>query len=242
MELSEYRQMHEQEQTYWWHIGRREILRRVLAKWLPPDGDKQILDIGCGTGINYKWLKEWGKVTGVDSSQEALNYCLGQHAYDTLSRVNGINLGLTSQFDLVVAFDVLEHIESDETALQSWWQAIKPDGQLMITVPAYQWLWSAHDQALHHYRRYSVGELKAKLRKAGFAIQFISPFFWFTFPVVVLVRWFTKGTKPKTSYISTTSRMDKSLINFSRIEADYLVSGGHFPWGSSILVIGKKHV
>ena len=240
MELAEYEQMHKQEQNYWWHIGRREILRRVLAKWLSPQDNKQVLDIGCGTGINYWWLKEWGEVTGVDSSPEALNYCRQQQAYDALVQIDGTNLELPDKFDLAVAFDVLEHITEDETALKSWWQAIKLGGYLMITVPAYQWLWSAHDQALHHYRRYSVGELKTKFRKAGFTIQFISPFFFFTFPVVVLVRLFTKGTKPKTSYIATTSRMDKVLINLSRIEADYLVDGGHFPWGSSILVIARK--
>ncbi len=242
MELAEYGQMEKQERNYWWHIGRREVLQKVLARHLPAGGQLEILDIGCGTGINYWWLKKWGRVTGVDPSPEALAFCRQQHAYDELIQIDGTDLGISGQSDLAVAFDVLEHIEDDRSALRSWRQALKPGGILMLTVPAYQWLWSAHDKALHHFRRYSVGELRIKLREAGFRVQFISPFFFFAFPVVMLVRLLTKGAPPKTSYVATSSLADKLLIGLSRLEANYLSKGKKFPWGSSIVVVARKNV
>ena len=240
MELAEYTRMHEQEQSYWWHIGRRAVLGSVLARWLPPMNNLSILDIGCGTGINYWWLKNWGRVVGVDPSPEALAFSRAQGAYDELFQIDGTALNRHNEFDLAVAFDVLEHIEDDLAALKSWHQAIKPGGFLMLTVPAYQWLWSAHDKALHHCRRYSPMALRRKLRAAGFEIKFISPFFFFTFPMLVLVRLLTKTARPKTSYVATSSFTDKMLISLSRLEAKYLAKKRGFPWGSSIIVVAQK--
>jgi len=240
MELSEYAQMERQEQDYWWHVGRRAVLTTVLSAQLPPTGKLVVLDVGCGTGINYSWLKQWGKVTGLDTSPEALQYCRDKHVYDELVQTDGIHLPLQHQFDMVTAFDVLEHIPDDLGALQNWFFALKPNGYIVITVPAYQWLFSAHDKALHHQRRYSSRELKNKFEQAGFTIKFISPFFFFTFPIVVLVRLFTKKSKPKTSYVATSSGLSKFLINLSGSEAKFLARGDQLPWGSSILVLAQK--
>ncbi|MFA5009623.1 MAG: class I SAM-dependent methyltransferase [Patescibacteria group bacterium] len=240
MELSEYAQMERQEQHYWWHVGRREVLHRVLAVQLPPMGKLEVLDIGCGTGINYIWLKQWGRVIGLDPSPEALAYCREHHAYDELVQADGTNLPFRGQFDLITAFDVLEHTVDDINALQNWHIALKPNGYVFITVPAYQWLFSAHDQALHHRRRYSSRELRDKLEQAGFKIKFISPFFWFTFPIVMLVRLFTKQAKPKTSYVDTPSLLGRYLIGLSGAEAKFLAEGNQLPWGSSILIFAEK--
>jgi SAM-dependent methyltransferase len=240
MELSEYAQMEKQEKGYWWHIGRREVLIRVLSKHVSPSGNLAILDVGCGTGINYGWLRQWGKVTGLDTSPEALQYCQTKQVYDELVQTDGTHLQFQNQFDLVTAFDVLEHIPDDIAALQSWRAALKMGGQVFITVPAYQWLFSAHDKALHHQRRYSAKELKNKFEQAGFKVKFISPFFFFTFPMVMLVRLFTKAAKPKTSYVETSSSLSKFLISLSKSEANFLAHGDPLPWGSSILVLAEK--
>jgi SAM-dependent methyltransferase len=203
-------------------------------------GNLTILDVGCGTGINFDWLKQWGKVTGLDTSSDALQYCRDKQVYDELVQTDGTHLPFRGQFDLITAFDVLEHIPDDIGALQSWSTALKPNGYVFITVPAYQWLFSAHDKALHHQRRYSAKELKLKFEQTGFKIKFISPFFFFTFPMVMLVRLFTKNAQPKTSYVKTSSATSKFLINLSNSEANFLARGDKLPWGSSILVLAQK--
>ena len=240
MELAEYAQMERQERNYWWHVGRRAVLTKVLAANLPLDQNLQILDVGCGTGINFSWLKQWGKITGLDTSSEALDYCRSKHVYDELVQTDGTNLSLNVRFDLITAFDVLEHIPNDIGALQSWSMALKPNGYVFITVPAYQWLFSAHDKALHHQRRYSAKELKQKFTEAGFVVKFISPFFYFTFPMVMLVRLFTKQAKPKTSYVEAPGPLSPFLINLSKSEASFLARGNQLPWGSSLLVLAQK--
>lgn len=246
MELAEIARMEQQEQNYWWHVGRRLVLRRVLAAFVKSNGSLNILDIGCGTGINFWWLKGWGRVIGLDSSPEAIDYCRNKHAYDTLvlsdaSQLDEIPRLRSGQgFDLITAFDVLEHIQDDTAVLAEWFTGLKERGYLFLTVPAYQWLFSAHDKALHHFRRYSAIELKQKLESAGFRIEFISPFFFFTFPVVVLVRLLTKKQPAQTSYVPTAAGVDTALVGLSRIEAAILVHGGKLPWGSSILVLAQR--
>jgi len=240
MDLVEIARMETQEQNYWWHVGRRKVLSKVLSAQLPPSGNLEILDVGCGTGINYDWLKQWGRVTGLDTSPEALAYCRKKQVYDDLLQIDGTSLPFSRQFDLLTAFDVLEHIPDDRVALQSWHTALKPNGYVFVTVPAYQWLFSAHDKALHHQRRYSARELKQKFERAGFRVRFISPFFFFTFPAVVAVRLLTKTASPKTSYVQTPSTASKFLVNLSQSEAKFLAHGDQLPWGSSLLVLAQK--
>lgn len=240
MELSEYVQMERQEQDYWWHVGRRMVLNQVLTTQIPPSGHLTILDIGCGTGNNYNWLKHWGRVTGLDTSPAALQYCRNRRAYDDLVQADGADLSSLNQFDLITAFDVLEHISDDTEALKNWFAVLKPNGYVFITVPAYQWLFSAHDKALHHHRRYSSQGVKQKFEQAGFKTKFISPFFFFTFPMLALVRLFTKTAQPKTSYVKTSAGVSKFLVNLSKSEANFLAHGDKLPWGSSILVLAQK--
>lgn len=240
MELVEYAQMEQQEQGYWWHIGRRAVLQKVLSAVIPPANGLQLLDVGCGTGINFNWLKDWGKVTGLDTSPEALQYCRAKQVYTELVQADGTALPPNSQYDIITAFDVLEHIPDDIAALRSWTAALKPNGYVYITVPAYQWLFSAHDKALHHQRRYLAKELKQKFELAGLTVKYISPFFYFTFPLVMLVRLLTKSSQPKTSYVSTPNLLGRFLINLSQAEARFLAQGNQLPWGSSLLVLAQK--
>ena len=232
--------MEKQERGYWWHIGRRDVLQSVLSVHLSPKGDLKVLDVGCGTGINYAWLKEWGKITGLDPSPEALSYCRDKKVYDELIEAPGETIPGGKQYDLITAFDVLEHIKEDEKALRSWQAALKPGGFVFISIPAYQWLFSAHDVALHHMRRYSAEELRRKFIAAGLTPLFIPPFFFFTFPIVAAVRIFNRGSTPKTSYVETNGIADRVLIWLNHLEAQFLSNGGKLPWGSSLLVLARK--
>jgi len=239
MELAEIARMEQQEEHYWWHIGRRLVLRSVLSAHLKPMGNLDVLDIGCGTGINYRWLKSWGEVTGLDSSREAIKYCKNKRAYDELVLSDASKLP-EDKFDIITAFDVLEHIQDDTAVLTEWFEGLKGGGYLFLTVPAYQWMFSAHDKALHHFRRYSATGLRRKLRATGFEVKFLSPFFFFTFPVVMLVRLLSRHKTPKTSYVGTSSMVDTILVDLSKLEAAGLSKGIGLPWGSSLLVLAQK--
>jgi len=237
MDKAELAQMEKQEQNYWWHIGRRQILRDFLNRRLA-GRDHKILDIGCGTGINFTWLKDFGQVTGSDTSSVALDYCRAHGAYHQLFQ-GDVPPG---QFQLITAFDVLEHIEDDRAALTAWHRALSPDGHLLLTVPANPLLFSAHDRALHHFRRYTSLGLRRKLTQAGFRVEFISPFFFFTFPVVAIVRLLHKSARPKTTYeqVSTQTGTSSMLIGLSRVESAIISAGLGWPWGSSLLAYAVK--
>lgn len=237
MELSEYRAMHDAESNYWWHIGRRKVLQTIAHRFFTRAAN--ILDVGCGTGINYEWLQDLGTVTGLDDHDVALEYCRSHQAYDHLILGDATKVQGQQVFDAITAFDVLEHIEGDSEALASWYQTLKPNGLVFISVPAYQWLWSGHDVALHHFRRYTASELRTKFEKAGFKIKLITPFFFFTLPILALVR-FAKKNQEGTTYVDTPAWASKILIALSGIEAWWISKGVGLPWGSSIAVIAQK--
>lgn len=184
MNIVEYERMAHYEKEYWWHIGRLEIIKSYLGiatKSLPVKKTK-ILNIGCGTGGTIDTLEQYGKVTNVDVSDEAIKF-MKQHGYKNIKKVSGIKLPYAANtFDIVGAFDVLEHIKSHEAALKEWRRVLKPGGAIVLTVPAYKWLWSAHDTSLHHFRRYTTTQLadmaddiKLFPMKLSYAIVFSLP-------------------------------------------------------------------
>ncbi|RLC37543.1 hypothetical protein DRH29_01595 [candidate division Kazan bacterium] len=241
MELAEYTRMERYEKNYWWHIGRRYILGQILTKFVTPTGKLNVLDLGCGTGINFSWLKKWGVVTGLDNEPNALSYCRQKSAYHRLIQDDATRPS-SEKYDLITAFDLLEHMEDDRLALRRWHSNLTPSGYLLLTVPAHQWLFGAHDKALHHKRRYSSFELSQKIRAAGFKIKFLSPFFFFVFPVFVVIRLVKKYAKPETTYetVSDAIHLNGFLVWLSKLEAYLLTSGIGLPWGSSILVVATK--
>lgn len=240
MDIQELSEMHAQEISYWWHIGRRRVLNKLLHRFLSLRHGQKVLDVGCGTGVNFAWLRRWGEVHGLDYSSDALAFCHQTQAYDELVQGDASNFDVNHAYDLLTAFDVLEHLENDSQALATWYKPLKSGGLIYITVPAHQWLFSAHDRALHHYRRYSVGELRQKLIQAGFKIRFISPFFFFTFPIVAIVRLINKNKSAQTSYQTTPPVLSNILVFLSSLEAWFLSKGVPLPFGSSIVVIGEK--
>src|SRR5688572_18311517 len=168
MNPEEYARMHDLETHYWWFVGRRAIiatlLREVIKKITARREsvtDLRLLDLGCGTGANLSMLRDasraGGWVTALEFSPHALQFARDHLGADQISLTQADALHLPfadGSFDVVTMFDVLEHLSDDSRALNEVHRVLRPGGALVLSVPAYQKLWSAHDEALHHFRRY----------------------------------------------------------------------------------------
>lgn len=182
-----YQKMAELEKSHWWFVARRIILRKILQSLALP-AKPQILEIGCGTGGNLDMLGTFGEVTAIEMNEFARRHAQLQSDYCILSGHLPSDIPQLPAHDLVCLFDVLEHIPDDFLALQNLRQLVKPNGHLLLTVPAYQWLWGPHDEAHHHQRRYRAGMLRALAERAGWRIQRIGYFNTLLLPLVAIHR------------------------------------------------------
>src|SRR5271157_5658533 len=161
---------HQFEETHWWFVARRDMIMRLLRD---ESRESKILDIGCSAGALLRELVRAGFVNarGIDKSKKAVEFCKAG-GQKNVSLMDGARMGFgDAEFDLLIASNVLEHIENDRTALSEWHRVLKPGGRLLVFVPAFSFPWSGHDEANMHYRRYNRGELASKLRDGGFSIE-----------------------------------------------------------------------
>jgi SAM-dependent methyltransferase len=243
MNHAEYKTMFDFEMSYWWFVARRKLLCEVVADLGKDPDHATLLDVGCGTGLNCVVLSKFGKVFGTDSSSEALKFsCSRQIENLVLSRAEDLQFP-DDTFDVVTALDVLEHTDNDQTALTEMYRVTKPGGVLVVTVPAYGFLWSEHDEALQHRRRYSAHELRNKLTNAGFAVQrstyFITLLF---FPIFLLRIWQNltkKSLEAKTSLVILPPWLNSLLVRLLDLERLYL-RWSNLPFGVTILATARK--
>jgi len=242
MNNKEYEKLYKFEQFYWWHVGRRDILNFFLKKFLNKKGI-QILEIGCGTGGNLEILSNLGEVTGLDVSKYALDFCRKRGVNNlVLGRAEKTNFPSES-FDLILMLDVLEHIKDDKKAIGETRRILKEGGYFLVTVPAYQFIWSEHDEILGHYRRYSISDFSKKLEEAGFDIIKISYFVSLLFPVILGYRILRKILFPKskknTAYVVLPKPINNFFIYLLKLEG-LLLKYFNLPFGTSILCIAQK--
>jgi len=246
MNYNEYQAMFDLETTYWWFVGRRIILAETLQRHISAPV-KQALDIGCGTGGNFSVLSRFSKgVIGLDTSPRALDYCRsrGWNAVE-LIREDGRLRFTDETADLVTLLDILEHLRDERPLLGEIRRVLRPDGLLIVTVPAFQLLWSEHDVALHHYRRYTRKNLTRLLGDAGFKIISASYVITFSFPIIILYR-ILKGTlnilhprAEKASYVRLPRLLNAIFIRILAWESK-LLARITFPFGTSVLVVAGK--
>ncbi|KAI1693585.1 methyltransferase domain-containing protein [Ditylenchus destructor] len=163
-----YDRMAEHDSTHWWYVARRDILADFIGREVNPPKGARILEIGCGTGHNLPMLGAFGEVDAIEidpAAREIASQRLGKEVGSSpLPELTGVADG---QYDMIAVLDVVEHIEDDVAALEAMAKRLKPGGTILITVPAHQWMWSAHDVVNHHKRRYSKATLIAALERAG---------------------------------------------------------------------------
>lgn len=244
MDIKEYASLADREQTYFWHVGRREILRDALLRNLDKTQNNKILDVGCGTGGDMLLLHEFGEVVGLDFVDEAFKFAKNK-GFVELVLADVVDLPFSdSSFNIVVALDVMEHIKEDQKAFREVYRVLKPGGVFVCTVPSYKWLWSQHDEVLHHKRRYGKKELLQKLAINRFIIKKATHFVMLGLPINFVRKLRDKLTRTANDVPQIYDVLFPPLINdlllfLLRCEKQ-LMRIFPLPFGTSIMVVAKK--
>ncbi len=228
------------EDRHWWYRGRRIVLEGVInGLGLPPQA--RILDAGCGSGRNMIELARHGTVTGVELSDTSVAAARERNSGEV---IEGSVLEMPFEdgaFDLAVSLDVIEHLQDDVSALRELRRTVAPGGALLVTVPAYQWLWSGHDEINHHHRRYTKRTLQAAAEQAGWRQVRTTYFNSLLLPAAIILRVLDRMST-KTTESSLDLWVPPEPLNwlFERplvLEGSLIARGGRIPAGLSLLAV-----
>lgn len=235
-----YTEHYEAEERHWWFRGRWAVVQALLAH-TPLPQKPRILDAGCGTGGNLKRYARIGEATGVDPSPEAVRYCR-ERGLESVRQAGLEELPFEDgSFDLIAATDVLEHVAAEAEALRELWRVATPHGALLLTVPAYMWLWSNEDERLHHQRRYTRRRLRLAVERAGWEPLIATYFNSILLPPIVAARLLPRRPgDDKADLDRTPAVLDGPLSLPMRIEARLIRSGLRLPAGISIGIVCRK--
>jgi SAM-dependent methyltransferase len=238
-----YQDLYLLEDTHWWHLSKRKAVIFLLQKYYQKTSSTlTILDIGCGTGKNMEAFSKFGHVYGIDNSSYAIAFCRKR-------KLKSVRLASAQKlpfhkntFDVITILDVLEHID-DKTIMKEIARVLKPNGIVIITVPAYQWLWSTWDEILGHQRRYTTTSLQKLLQNEGFSAVRTSYLYSFLLFPAVLIRRFKSRTK--NSNYSSDFRINNPIINSSllflaTIER-HIMAYMPIPFGTSVICLAQKN-
>ena len=241
MDAEEYARMRQAEEGHWWYVGMRAIVDSLLSRSLP-DRELMVLDAGCGTGANLIHLGAHGQVVGLDMAEEALSFCRLRGS-NKLTRGSIQTLPFRQDcFDLVVSFDVLYHlaVTDDMIALREFWRVLRPGGLLLLRLPAFHWLRSAHDQVIHTRHRYTTKEVQERLITAGFAIERLTYVNFLLFPAAVSSRLLARQSGEARSDLGPVPPvLNHGLTLALRLESR-LVRSFDLPWGLSVMALARK--
>ncbi|MCB9897150.1 MAG: class I SAM-dependent methyltransferase [Planctomycetes bacterium] len=188
MNVAEFDRMFAVEETHWWYRGRRALVRAALDRYLPAPRPLEMLDLASATGASIRFLSDYGSVRGIDISEETIRLC-GLRGIDRIVQGDALHLPFADgSFDAVLALDAFEHFEDDVAAMAEVHRVLRPGGLLVATVPAFMALWSPHDVAYHHYRRYRRPQLRERLESVGFRTERMSYSSMLLSPAVWMLR------------------------------------------------------
>lgn len=235
-----YQDLYDLEEKHWWHIAKRKIVL-VLIKNMHKGKGTKILDVGCGAGKNVEEFSKIGNAYGIDNSSQALGFCKEKRHLKNIFRAEAEKTPFAkNSFDIVTLLDVLEHTD-DEKTIKEMGRILKKDGAVIITVPAYGWMWSRWDEVLFHKRRYTAGGLKMVLEKNGFKVLKISYFYSFLVLPVFVTRFFKSKLSAdyESDFKLSSALLNKILLFISDLER-FLVLNLKVPFGLSIVAVAKK--
>jgi 2-polyprenyl-3-methyl-5-hydroxy-6-metoxy-1,4-benzoquinol methylase len=240
MDESVYHLHYQREESHWWFAARSTILREIIRRFGNVSPGDTILDIGCGTGALMKALSSTYNMVGIDMSPLAVQY----------SRQRGLNALEMRVQDFprdkynvraALLLDVIEHIDEDIEVLKNAAEIVRPDGRVIVTVPAYMWMWSAHDVLNHHKRRYTATTLRHALESAGLEVVKLTYYNTLLFPLAAIKKFLDRGKSIESA--SKSLEQPSSVINtlFRMIFAAerHVIQSMRMPFGVSILAIAR---
>lgn len=244
MEFEEYQKMYEVEEAYWWFVGKWRMVSFLLRK-LKLAENARILDLGCGCGLGLSKFSKIGRAVGLDYEYEALKFCRRRLTSPFLVQGSAVHLPFKDEtFDLIVALDLLEHIEQDTALLKEIHRIGKPKMAVILSVPCYPRLYSEHDLALHHKRRYRKDDLRNKIRDANFRTKRMTFFNMSLFLPIAASRMLKKKAGNKSSPQSDFYLTIPRPINFlfaKILAAEAMISQGvSLPFGLSLYAVLEK--
>lgn len=234
------------EPGHFWFVMRNRILTGVMRKHF--NNPHKVLEIGCGTGFVLSGVRAafpQAALSGSDIFIESLAFAVQRAPDAFLFQMDARHIPFRDEFDLVGAFDVLEHIEQDEMVLRQIYQACKPGGGIVLTVPQHPWLWSRTDDFAHHKRRYVRKELLDKVTRAGFRVDYVTSFVALLLPLMLVSRMLPKSGPGMDEQMDGAGLKIGALTNavlgaIMQIEWILIKVGLSFPFGGSLLLVAMK--
>ena len=241
MERAVFERMAELDQDHWWFLARRRILKRLIERLVRPPKRAKVLEVGCGTGHNLGMLKSFGSLEASE-----LDRCARALANKRLpgrvknARLPDLSMFKRNGYDLIALLDVLEHVPDDLASLRAIHMRLKPGGALLLTVPANPWMWSAHDAAHHHFRRYTKKQLEELFLRSGLEIQLLSHFNTLLFPLVAAARVVGKITGKQSADDKLPSGSVNSILNAVFGLEARLIGRLPMPFGVSLVAVVRR--
>jgi ubiquinone/menaquinone biosynthesis C-methylase UbiE len=230
------------EAGHFWFRARNQLITWALRKYFPEA--RNLLEIGCGTGFVLSGIREALPALTLSGSEifnEGLNFAAERLPGVELFQMDARRIPFREEFDVIGAFDVIEHIAEDEEVLSQMYRATHKHGGILVTVPHHPFLWSAVDTCSRHVRRYKTRELRTKIERAGFKIVRTTSFVSLLLPMLIISRFRMRpGTEPANSEVNPSSLINATLERVLDAERMMIRAGLSLPAGGSLLVVARR--
>lgn len=240
MDQAVYERMKTIDGHHWWFVARRQIVDALMVAHIARGRSLRILEVGCGTGSNIALLERYGQVDALEPDDGARAFAserIGRAVYGGFLP-DGVDLE-DGVYDAIVLLDVLEHIAEDGRTLALLRRKLAPGGRILLTVPATPWLWSTHDVAHHHHRRYTAKGLTAVLRQAGFNVHHASHFNTLLFPLIVAARALGKLLHRQGGDDAVPAGPINAMLRAVFASERHWVPHATLPWGVSLAMVAE---
>jgi len=230
------------ESGHWWFLSRNQIITWILKD--KARGLVDFLEVGCGTGFVISGIAKAFPALKLEASEyfeDGLIYARQRLPQCRFRQLDAIAMAEENTYDCIGSFDVIEHIDADETVLSNFHRGLRAGGFLLLTVPQHPWLWSGADDFAHHVRRYTVQELRRKVLHAGFRIEYCTSFVSLLLPLMALQRLSSRNQNynPDDEF-KISPLLNAALYLVMQLELALLRLGLRFPAGGSLLLLARK--